>query len=221
MNEPRHLHAVPPEAEPTTVRERDDADRLAAREANGRDYAAPSAETARVAIGAAIAALAPIADDRESIARVLDALEALFRPVALAPGKDTAQILNEVLAEPVVQALIPALLQFAIASQTPKTEPAKDCADCARKARRPTDTIVTPPSGAPVPEPESGARFVVHETTHDVFYAVDAAGTLAPFPRDASGLPPALASLNETNARAIMAACARAGMRTVEILPLA
>jgi hypothetical protein len=211
-------NAAPEETEPKTGRELEDAARAAAYEANAREYAAPSAPEARIALNAALTALAPIAKDRESIVRVLDALETIFRPVACAPRKDFGDVLSDALEEPVIQALLPQLIQM-IGTLGSKPAPTPAPCNCGQRAQRPAPAVVAPPPAPANVQDAVEQLFAVRETEQDLFYVIEG-GTAVLRPR-VNGLAPPGAATSEHNAKLLRTALLRSGVRTIEVIALA
>lgn len=81
--------------------------RVYARAANARDWEAQPNVAARQALVEAITAFGPISDDREACARVLSALEEMFRPFATEPRKEIDEIFEEMLTGKLGEILVP------------------------------------------------------------------------------------------------------------------
>lgn len=139
------------DAEPS-ARELDEQERARARMVNERAWSAIASPAAQTALVNVIAALGPIAEDREACARVLNAAAELFVPHAIAPRKEFDEILGEIIASPVGEAGMSLLGQYLAAQAQPKKAPC-NCGPGiqAQRVDRPARPAIVTPVPARIP----------------------------------------------------------------------
>ena len=159
---PEHDHDAEPSA-----RELDEQERGRARMANERDWSAIASSAAQTALANVVAALAPIAENREACKRVIDAAERLFVPVAIAPRKEIDEILTEIAGGPLGQIGFRLVERYLAAQAQPKKAPC-NCGPGIQAQR-----VYRPAPVKPVPTEASGPPCVIVRMDIDAFLGAD------------------------------------------------